>query len=201
MSTHLLQCDQHGELFNEHWDYRSVNGKLSCLEKSSWPDIAFAVHQCTCLAANPMKSHAEAVKQIGRYLIGTCDKVLILQPNSKQSFLVWADANLVGNWKEVTAMSDITAAKSRSGYLITFSGCPILWASKVQIEIALSTTESEYISLSTALWETIPMMCLIGEVRQRFNCGDIVSTPTIQCTLFEDNSGALELANTPKMRP
>jgi hypothetical protein len=101
----------------------------------------------------------------------------------------------------VTAISNVTTAKSQSGYLITYSGCPFLWASKMQIEIALSTTKSEYISLSTALQETIPMIHLIKEVRQRFNCGDIMSTPTIQCTLFEDNSGALELANTLKMRP
>ena len=159
------------------------------------------MQQCARFASNPGKSHVEAVKQIGRYLIGTCDKGLVLRPNPKQSFLVWAEADFVGNWNEITAMSDVPTAKSQSGYLIIYSGCPISWASKMQTEIALSTTESEYISLSTALRETIPMMHLIDEVRQRFNCGDIVPTPTTQCTLFEDNSGALKLANTPKMRP
>ena len=71
----------------------------------------------------------------------------------------------------------------------------------MQTEIALSTTESEYISLSSALRETIPMMRLIWEFKDKFNGENIVSTPTIRCTLFEDNSGALELASTPKMRP
>jgi hypothetical protein len=27
------------------------------------------------------------------------------------------------------------------------------------------------------------------------------STPAVHCTAFEDNNGALEMANTPKMRP
>ena len=27
------------------------------------------------------------------------------------------------------------------------------------------------------------------------------TTPTVRCTIFEDNAGALELANVPKMRP
>ena len=81
-----------------------------------------------------------------------------------------------------------------------YSGCPISWASKMQTEIALSTTESEYISLSLALQETIPMMHLIWEFKDKFNGENIVSTPTICCTLFEDNSGALEQASTPKMR-
>ena len=56
-STHLLQRDQNGEPFNEHWDYRSVVGKLKVLEKSSRPDIALecnnapALHQ---IQGNPM---------------------------------------------------------------------------------------------------------------------------------------------------
>ena len=185
-STRLLQQDADGEAFNEHWDYRSVIGKLNFLEKSSRPDVAFAVHQCARFSANPKKSHADAVKQIGRYLMGTLDKGLILRPDPKQSFLVWADADFVGNWNQDTAILDVSTAKSRSGYLITYSGCPISWVSKMQTEIALSTTESEYISLSLALQETIPMMRLIWEFKDKFNGENIVSTPTIRCTLFEE---------------
>ena len=48
VSTHLLQRDHEGEKFNEHWDYRLVIGKLNFLEKSSCPDLVFAVHQCAC---------------------------------------------------------------------------------------------------------------------------------------------------------
>ena len=158
------------------------------------------VHQCAHSAANPKKSHADAVKQIGRYLMGTQEKGLILQPDPKQSFLVWADADFVGNWNQDTAILDATTMKSQSGYLIMYSGCPISWVSKMQTEIALSTTKSEYISLSLAFQETIPMMHLIQEFKDKFNGENIVSTPTICCTLFEDNSGALELASTPKMR-
>jgi hypothetical protein len=114
---------------------------------------------------------------------------------------VWADTDFVGNWNQETAISDATTAKSRSGFLITYSGCPISWASRMQTEVALSTTESEYISLSSALRETIPMMTLVQEFKDKFATSTVVSIPTIRCTLFEDNSGALELANTPKMRP
>ena len=145
--------------------------------------------------------HAEAVKQIGRYLIGTKDKGIILRPDPAQSFLVWADADFVGSWNQETAISGATTAKSRSGFLITYSGCPISWASRMQTEVALSTTESEYISLSSALRETIPMMNLVQEFKDKIDIGAVVTIPTIRCTLFEDNSGAFELASTPKMRP
>jgi hypothetical protein len=39
------------------------------------------------------------------------------------------------------------------GYIITYAGCPMHWSSKMQTEIALSTTEAEYIALSQAMRE------------------------------------------------
>jgi Asp-tRNA(Asn)/Glu-tRNA(Gln) amidotransferase C subunit len=41
-----------------------------------------------------------------------------------------------------------------------------MWASKLQTEIALSMTEAEYIALSTALREVIPMMDQIQEAQE-----------------------------------
>ena len=97
-------------------------------------------------------------------------------------------------------MEDINTARSRSGYLITYAACPLVWASKMQTEIALSTTEAEYISLSTALREVIPLIDLLTELKQKVD-PDITNLPDIHCRLFEDNSGAHELVTTPKMRP
>jgi hypothetical protein len=45
------------------------------LEKSTRPDISCAVHQCARHCANPKIQHTAAVKRIGRYLLGTKDKV------------------------------------------------------------------------------------------------------------------------------
>ena len=53
---------------------------------------------------------------------------------------------------------------SRTGYVITFSGCPIVWVSKMQTEISLSTTEAEYISLSQSLGDVIPLRTIIKEI-------------------------------------
>ena len=35
------------------FQYRSVIGKLNYLEKSTRPDIVYAVHQCTRFSSNP----------------------------------------------------------------------------------------------------------------------------------------------------
>jgi len=81
-----------------------------------------------------------------------------------------------------------------------YASCPILWASQLQMEIVLSSTESEFIGLSTALRATIPIMELVKELKgQGF---EMVSTqPTVHCRVFEDNSGALKIAKIPKMCP
>ena len=84
--------------------------------------------------------------------------------------------------------------------MVLLAGCPIIWASKLQTQIALSTTEAEYIALSISLRDTIPIMNLLTELKQRHFC--ILSTAVmVHCTAFEDNNGALEISNVPKMRP
>ena len=70
------------------FNYRQVIGKLLYLEKSTRPDIACAVHQCARFSANPKTKHAEAVKRIGRYLLATKDKGLIINP--KEDSLNWS---------------------------------------------------------------------------------------------------------------
>ncbi len=198
-SSVILQRDLDGAAFDEHWDYQSVIGKLNFLEKSTRPDIAYAVHQCARFSANPRKSHAHAVKHIGRYLAGTRDKGIILDPK-EEGFSVFVHSDFSGNWDRETSGFDAMTTKSQSGHVITFAGCPISWSSKMQSKVALSTMEAEYIARSTALRDVIPLMILTNKVCKCYN-DDIQSQPTVQCKVFKDNSGALELAMTPKMRP
>jgi hypothetical protein len=60
--------------------------------------------------------------------------------------------------------------------------------------------EVEYIALSTSAREIIPLLSLAQEAA---TLGVItkVETPIIRCKIFEDNEGAVEMANMPKMRP
>ena len=88
---------------------------------------------------------------------------------------------------------------SRTGYMILYAGCPIIWCSKLQTEIALSTTESEYIALSNSLRDVIPLINLLQELR--FVIPHQEALPNVHCTVFEDNKGCIELVKSPKMRP
>ena len=88
---------------------------------------------------------------------------------------------------------------SRTGYVLLFAGCPVMWVSKLQSVCAQSTTESEYIALRQSLRDVIPIMELLKELTTHMSIGQV--SPVINCTVFEDNNGALELANLPRMRP
>ena len=74
-----------------------------------------------------------------------------------------------------------------------------MWKSQLQTEIALSSKESEYTGLSHALRETILIMNILQECKaQGFNLKNI--SPKVTCKVFEDNSGALEMAKNHKFR-
>jgi len=177
-----------------------VIGKLNFLEKSTRLDLSYAVHQCARFAADPKQSHGAAVKRIGRYLVGTRDKGIILDPRA-HSFDCWVDASFVGDWNRVTADIDPSVAKSRTGYILAYGGCPIVWASKIQKEVALSTTEAEYNAMSESLRHVIHMMQLVDELQVDRKWTMFDGAPNVHCTVLEDNNGCCSMASLPKMRP
>jgi hypothetical protein len=77
---------------------------------------------------------------------------------------------------------------------------PTTWGSKLQRKAALSPTESEYMAIHEAFWVILPLMDLLEEARAML-APMKVGAPVVHCTAFEDNSGELELARLPKMRP
>ena len=195
-----LNRDTHGESMKDEWSYRAIIGKMNFIEKSTRPDIAYAVHQCARFSSDPKESHATAVKRIGKYLLATKDEGMILNPKN-HSFDCWVDADFVGNWDRVYADVDPGTAKSRAGYIITYGACPIVWASKLMQEVALSTAEAEYAAISMSLRDVIFLMQVLDETKAELGWQTSKDVPKVHCKLFEDNSGALEMARLPKMRP
>ena len=69
----------------------------------------------------------------------------------------------------------------------------------MQIEIALSATKAEYISLSQSMRDLIPLRHIILHVSSVFGMKcDLRYSYT---TTFEDNKGSIELSKEPKYRP
>jgi hypothetical protein len=172
---------------------------LNYLEKGSRANIAYITHQCARSAIDPKVEHRDAIKWLGRYLKGTRDKGLILNPDGKSGLEVYVDTDFVGNWDPDDTQSR-DSARSRHGYIIKYNGCLILWKSQMATEIAMSSTESKYTGASCVLQEAIPIMNLLKEMRRQK-----VPIPKwrakVNCKLYEDNSGALEILKKKKYQP
>ena len=102
-------------------------------------------------SSDPKVEHANAVELLVKYLEGTKDKGVVIKPEGDPILQVYADVDFSGNWNRSTAEYDSSTAKSRTGFIICFAKYPIVWKSKFRTQIALSTTEAEYMALSSAL--------------------------------------------------
>ena len=103
------------------------------------------------------------------YLISTThgcrNQGIIFTSDKNKSMDVYVDASFAGEWN--TEWSDeASSVMSRTGYVISYANCPVIWYSKLQTEIVLSTTESEYIALSLSLRDALLLTELLKEIRE-----------------------------------
>ena len=169
-------------------------GMMLYLAGSTRPDIEYAVHQCARFSHNPKRCHEVGLKHIARYLQGTKDKGMILTPNAKNLKLdLFADADFAGLFV-AEDKHDPVGVKSRTGLLLNFGGVPILWSSKLQSEIALSTLEAEYIALSQGMRELVSARSMVLELAAKMDM-DLKGASTVS-KAWEDNVGTQNLANS-----
>ena len=178
------------------WRYSSIVGMLLYLATNTRPDIQFAVSQVARFNNNPKIPHASAVKTIVRYLQGTSTMGTVINFTNKLDIVCYADADHAGMFGREPECNPI-GAKSRGGYVIVFGGIPLVWKSWIMSAICLSTLESEYQCLSKAMTQLIALRNLIQEMADVLDLGDLKST--MSCTVFEDNNGALILANKQRL--
>ena len=118
---------------------------------------------------------------------------MILCP-SKQLTVDCFVADFARQWN-MEDPQDALCVKSHTCYILMVGNCPVHWVSKLQSEIAISTMEAEYIALSTAMHDMIPLQTLVNEVKT------ILGANALPCCVYSkvlgDNNGALILATTP----
>jgi hypothetical protein len=92
---------------------------------------------------------------------------------------------------------DTHCVRSRTGYVICLSDCPVLWISKLQTEIALSTMEAEYVMLSILCQDLYPLIDLTKEICSALSLHlkDLID---MHIKIHEDNVGTLILG---KLKP
>ena len=194
----LLHKDVSGKPRKEAWNYRTVVGMLNYLQGNSRPEMSMAVHQTARFCNNPMLSHEKAIKRLGRYLLHTKKEGIIYNPDVSKGLECYVDADFAGGWSR-DIEDDADNVMSRTGMVIMYANCPVFWRSSLQTEIALSTAEAEYIALSSALREVLPMMTMMEEINEVFPLH--IPTPKFVCKVHKDNQSCIKMATGNKFSP
>ena len=95
---------------------------------------------------------------------------------------------IYGGWAQSDAYNEENVIP-HTGYVITYAGYPLLGCSKLQTEIALSTTKAEYIVLRQVMSGILTFMALMKEVSFIFDI--YLLKPEIFCKVFEDNQSCI----------
>jgi hypothetical protein len=164
--------------------YRQAIGCLTYMYASTTtgPDIAAAVGVLSQYASNPSSDHWMGIKRVLRYIKGTISYGLKFSVQEQNPQLIgYSDADWAGDLD--------TRYTSTSGYVFQYGNGTVSWSSKRQSTVAKSSTEAEYVALSSATQEAIWLRRLMKDF------GGQVDTAT---TIYEDNQGAIELAKNAK---
>ena len=156
------------------------------------------VHQMACFCKDPKLSHEQAITRIGQYLLGTREKGIKYKIDLSKGLDCYFDADFAGEWDQ-TDPHNASNLMSRTDFFIKYADCPIYWSSKLQTKIALSTTEAEYIALSSALREVIPLMTVMDQLNKVFSL--LMTAPQFFCNIWEDNQSCIAMATSQKFMP
>jgi hypothetical protein len=162
--------------------YREFVGRLLYIALSTRPDISQAVSSVGRYAANPGPLHWNAVKNIIKYLKGTKDFCLVLGGKS--------EGVTIQGYSDSDWGADTDRRLSRTGSIIQIGIGPVMYQSKMQQTVAHSSTEAEYMALSTTARNAAWARSLLDEM------GYHQPKPT---TIYEDNTSTIHLANNSKI--
>jgi len=118
---------------------------------------------------------------------------MIINPTRELVIDAYPDADFAGMYG-YEKPTDPACAKICTGFVIVFSGVPVMWKSKLQTKTSLSTMDAEIIALAACMRELIPIMDMIQELAVAVgkSAGDV----SMKVSVHEDNLGALVLAKT-----
>ena len=102
----------------------------------------YATHQIAKYSSDSRMPHGKAIIYLVQYLMRSRDVGIRFSQNPNKGFECYCDANF-SDWNKDGAAHDPSTAKLRSSWIVVYAGCPIIWASKLQSQVALLTTEAE----------------------------------------------------------
>ena len=122
--------------------YQQKIGSLMYLVTGTRPDLAHAISFLSQFSSKPLPIHHTAVKRVFRYLNGSCNFKLTFPRSDNLELHGFSDASYGNNLDD---------RRSFSGYTFKLGNCTIAWSTKKQKSVAKSTTEAEYMALSSTV--------------------------------------------------
>lgn len=159
---------------------RELIGCLMYLMLGSRPDISFSINLFSRFQDRNLWEVWTGLKRLLRYLKGTVDVSLNYKRNNKAlTMTCYVDSD----WG-----ADSFDRKSISGFLIRVFDNTVLWTTRKQNSIALSSTEAELIALCTAVKECLWLKRVTSDL------GIFLK----DFTIYEDNQGCISIINNPE---
>uniref|UniRef100_A0A5S6QNT0 Reverse transcriptase Ty1/copia-type domain-containing protein n=1 Tax=Trichuris muris TaxID=70415 RepID=A0A5S6QNT0_TRIMR len=156
--------------------FRKAIGSLLYLATVSRPDIAFAVNLLCRRVESPTHRDWTAVKRVMRYLAGSVHRKLCFATEGSTVLTGFVDADWAG---------DHADRKSTSGHVFQIGHSSIVWSSKKQSVVAMSSTEAEYI----AAWEACRELQWLRQLLRDMSLPQ--DGPT---NVYEDNQSCIKVA-------
>ena len=125
-------------------EYQSAIGSLLYAAIITRPDILFSVCCFSQFLSDPSESHMRVVKNVFRYLAYTINFKLTYNHQKTRA------QNQLSVYSDASYANSLSDRRSFSGSVIFYAGCAIAWYCAKQGVVALSTTEAEYIALTSA---------------------------------------------------
>ena len=145
--------------------YASLIGSINYCAISTRPDIAYATNKCAQFTSRPTLAHWEAAKRVVRYLLNTRDYGITYRQEGKG---VEGHGHNLAGFTDADFAGDVNDRKSTTGWVFTFNGAPISWASKKQGLVTRSSMEAELVAGSIASAEGIWLIRLGRDFRHDF---------------------------------
>ena len=162
--------------------FRELVGSLLWIALLTRPDITNAVRAVARYCSAPKLVHWNAALCILRYAVRTSELGITFEKGTV------GGVNLI-SFADADYASRATDRRSVSGGVVMCAGGPISWHSKTQKCVTLSTTQAEYVALSDLGKEIL----FLRQV-WRF----MLPKEGMPCIpMFEDNEGAIQIANHP----
>jgi hypothetical protein len=142
-SQRKKEIEEKGEFYE--CDYRKLIGKMMYLMICTRPDIAASIAILSKYLEKPTLARWITALELGKYLVTTKHWKLKLG----------GEIGGLNGYSDADWGGSETDSKSLSGYLFCYGNYTISWKSKYQSTVALSTTESEYVALSSSIQEAL----------------------------------------------